>query len=195
VVGAKENKMIKLKSLLKEFQGKTLHVYDFDDTLVKTQTSVGLINKDGERSELSSHEFATHKLKSGEKYDFSDFDKLIKKSKPIAANIAQIKRSLSNPVIKTTILTARRLAFPIAKHLKDSYGLNVYVVGVGSADPEVKADWIEEQVVKRKYVNIKFVDDSIKNLNAVAARLEKYPEVNLELIDAKTGQSLTQLTT
>lgn len=183
------SQMIKLTSILKEFQGKTLHVYDFDDTLVDTETSVSVILPSGQIKKLSSAEFATYKLQSGEKFDFTAFDQMIKDSKPILQNLLQIKKSASNPSIKTTILTARRVAFPIMQHLKQKYKLQVYVVGVGGSDPELKADWIEANV-KRGYKNIKFVDDSIKNLQAVGKRLKQYQDLNLELIDAKTGQEL-----
>jgi hypothetical protein len=176
--------MKKLIDLLLEIQGKTLHVYDFDDTLVDTNTSVNVIEPSGEIKKLSSGEFATYQLKSGEKYDFTDFDKMIKDSEPIMSNLLQMKKSLSNPAIKTTILTARRVAYPIMKHLKEKYKINVYVVGVGGANPELKADWIEKQV-KSGYKNIKFVDDSEKNLLAVKNRLSKYKDLNLSLIDAK----------
>jgi hypothetical protein len=175
-----------MRKNLTEVQGKTLHIYDFDDTLVKTQSDVLVRQSDGSTYKLDSHAFATHKLKPGEKYDFSNFDKIIKTSLPIMRNIQQIKKSLSNPSIKTTILTARRIAYPIMKHLRDSYDINTYVVGVGSSDPEKKADWIERQINKG-YVNIKFMDDSLANLDAVNKRLQD-KDVNLTLINATTGK-------
>ena len=171
---------------LTETQGKTLHVYDFDDTLVKTQSDVIVHRPDGSTYKLDSHAFATHKLKPGEKYDFSNFDKIITKSLPIMRNIQQIKKSLSNPTIKTTILTARRIAYPIMKHLRDIYDINTYVIGVGSSDPEKKADWIEDQI-DSGYTNIKFMDDSLANLDAVQKRLQD-KNVNLTLINATTGK-------
>jgi hypothetical protein len=172
------------EDVIMEIRGrKTLHVYDFDDTLVKTTTPVIVIDKDGNKKEITSHEFATHKLQPGEKYDFSKFDAAIKGSKPILKNLTQIFNSLENPSIKTTILTARRIAFPIMKHLRDDYGIDVYVIGVGSSDPEVKADWIEKQVEKG-YNDIKFVDDSQKNLDAVEKRLARYPDLDVTLINS-----------
>jgi len=171
---------------LNEAQGKTLHVYDFDDTLVKTKSSVLVRRNDGSTYELDSHTFATHKLKSGESYDFSNFDRVIQDSLPIMRNILQIKKSLANANVKTTILTARRIAYPIMKHLRDKYKINPYVVGTGSSDPERKADWIEDQFNKG-YVNIKFMDDSVKNLEAVKNRLLD-KGVNLTLINATTGK-------
>jgi hypothetical protein len=175
--------MIKLTNIIKEIQGKTLHVYDFDDTLVKTETPIVLVNKDGSRENISSHEFATHQLQPDQSYDFGQFDAIVKSSQPILRNLKQIIASLQNPQIKTTVLTARRLAFPIMKHLRDKYGVDVYVIGVGSSDPEKKADWIENQVQKG-YTKVKFMDDSEKNLQAVKNRLANYPEVQLDLINS-----------
>jgi HAD superfamily hydrolase (TIGR01509 family) len=175
--------MIKLQNILKEVTGRTLHVYDFDDTLVKTDTPIIVIDDEGNTRELSSHEFAVYQKLPGEEFDFSKFDAAIRASQPILKNLKQIITSLKNPSIKTTVLTARRLAFPIMKHLRDKYGVNVYVVGVGSSNPEDKADWIEKQVLKG-YTNIKFIDDSQKNLDAVQRRLSKYDNINLELINA-----------
>lgn len=182
--------MISLSEILNEFVGKTLHIYDFDDTLVDTNTSVSVIDTKGNVKKLSSGEFATYTLGPGERYDFTEFDKTIKHSKPIVNNIAQIRKSLSNPAIKTTILTARRVGYPIMKHLRDKYRLNTYVVAVNGANPELKADWIEKQV-KSGYKNIKFVDDSEKNLSAVAARLRKY-DINLQLINALSGETVSE---
>lgn len=182
----KGQKPIKVKTGITEAQGRTLHVYDFDDTLVKTRANIIVKRPDGSKYELDSHAFATHKLKPGESYNFSNFDKIIQTSLPIQRNIEQIKQSLRNPAIKTTILTARRVAFPIMKHLRDHYDIDAYVIAVGSSDPEVKADWIESQV-RKGYYNVKFMDDSAKNLDAVARRLSN-KKVNLTLINALTDK-------
>jgi hypothetical protein len=179
-----KNRLKEHEDIIMEVKGrKTLHVYDFDDTLAKTDTPVIVIDKDGNRKELTSHEFAIHKLQPGEKYDFSQFDAAIRSSQPILKNLKQIFDSLKNPTIKTTILTARRVAFPVMKHLRDKYGIDTYVVGVGSSDPEVKADWIENQV-KKGYNTIKFIDDSQKNLDAVEKRLSNYPDLDVTLINS-----------
>ena len=59
-------------------EGKKLTVFDFDDTLAKTDSWV-YVNKNGKRiAQLDPGEFAVHKLKSGEEYDFSDFDKMLR---------------------------------------------------------------------------------------------------------------------
>ena len=65
--------MLKLKDLLTE---KKLRVFDFDDTLVKSNSKVYVTNK-GKRKTLTPGEFAIYKQKSGDEFDFSDFDKVI----------------------------------------------------------------------------------------------------------------------
>ena len=74
-----------------------------------------------------------------------------------------------------TILTARALGAPVSSFLR-SVGIDAYVVPVGSADPKVKADWIERQI-KKGYDTVYFMDDSSKNIAAVDKMLKRHPEV------------------
>ena len=71
--------MTTLIGLLKEVAGRTLHVYDFDDTLANSEVSVYVKLKNGKQVKLNSHEFAKYKLKPGDFFDFSEFNKLIKR--------------------------------------------------------------------------------------------------------------------
>jgi len=52
-----------------------LHVFDFDDTLVRSDSVVRLV-RDGEEHVLDSHAFASYVYQSGDKLDFSDFDRV-----------------------------------------------------------------------------------------------------------------------
>jgi len=88
---------------------------------------------------------------------------------------------LKNPSKKVTILTARKLGFPIRKFFKDEYGLDVYPVALASNNPQDKADWIEKHI-KKGYTDIAFMDDSIKNVRAVGNLQKKYPDVRIKSI-------------
>jgi len=88
---------------------------------------------------------------------------------------------LSNPDKKVTILTARALGFPVKYWFKKQLGLDVYVVGLGNADPQAKADWIEKHIEKG-YTDIAFMDDSIKNVKAVGALQSKHPNVTIKSV-------------
>ena len=102
---------------------------------------------------------------------------------------------LKNPSKKVTILTARKLGFPIRKFFKDEYGLDVYPVALASNNPKDKADWIEKHI-KKGYTDIAFMDDSIKNVRAVAVLQKKYPDVRIKsvlAVEHLTSDEKTQL--
>jgi hypothetical protein len=160
-------------------EGRTLRVFDWDDTLATTVSYIYVKHKDGKETKLTPGEYAVYKVKSGDEYDFSDFNKMLNKPAIIKKNFDLLQRMLSNPEKKVTILTARKLAFPIRKYLKDTFGMDVYVVALGSNNPKDKADWIEKHI-KTGYNSIAFMDDSKKNIDAVDKLKIKYPDVEIE---------------
>lgn len=165
------------KSLL-IMEGKVLRVFDFDDTIATTVSYIYVKHKDGTESKLDPGQYAVYKPKSGDVFDFRDFNKMLNKPKLIKKNFNLLKRMLDNPSKKVTILTARALAFPIRKYFKDM-GLDVYVVALGSNNPKDKSDWIEKHI-KKGYTDVAFADDSKKNIDAVNALKSKYPNVRIK---------------
>ena len=164
---------------LKEAKGeKKLRVFDFDDTLVHVDATIHITHKDGTKSGLTPAQYAVYVPKEGDTFNFSEFSSVIKKAKPLKNNIQDLIKSYNDPTEKTTILTARLLGFPVKKYLKDEFGIEPYVVGLGSSDPKDKSRWIENQI-KKGYNNIEFRDDSQKNVDAVASLKDEYPEVEL----------------
>ena len=59
------------------FEAKKLRVFDFDDTLVKTDSYVYVKHQNGRETKLSPGQFAVHTLKSGDTYDFRDFNAVV----------------------------------------------------------------------------------------------------------------------
>jgi len=170
--------MIKLKYLLKEYSYKASKIFDFDDTLATTDTNVRVIHTDGTESIITPAEYAIYDAKPGDKFDYKEFNQLLKSPKPIDKIWKLLVKAAKNPSNKVTILTARQLAFPIRYWLKKA-GLDIYVVAVGSSDPKVKADWIENEI-KRGATDITFIDDSEKNVKAVSKLADKYPAIKLQ---------------
>ena len=167
--------MIKLKDILLE--GKTVSIFDFDDTIAQSDSWV-YITKDGkEIKKLDAAEFAVYRLKDGEGYDFRDFDRKIRNPKLIKKNADLLKKQLKTAGRKVTILTARRLKAPI-NHFFKTIGISPYVVTLGDANPQKKADYIENEI-KKGYTTIYFMDDSPKNIRAVDALKRKYPNIKL----------------
>ena len=167
--------MIKLKDLILE---KKLRVFDFDDTLVKSNSKVYVINK-GKRKTLTPGEFAVYKQKSGDEFDFSDFDKVIEPKQ--IKSMFNVFKNIYNASgsRRLTILTARAAYKPVRKFLKDVGFNDVYVVALGDANPQKKADWIESQI-KKGYNNILFLDDSPKNVRVVKKLKQKYPNIKMD---------------
>ena len=167
--------MLKLVDLLTE---KKLRVFDFDDTLVKSNSKVYVMNK-GKRKTLTPGEFAIYKKKSGDEFDFSDFDKVIepKQIKSMFKVFNNIYKASGNR--RLTILTARAAYKPVRKFLKDVGFNDVYVVALGDSNPQKKADWIQSQIQKG-YNDILFLDDSPKNVKVVKKLKQKYPNIKMD---------------
>ena len=171
--------MIKLKDILQE--GKVLSVFDFDDTIAKSDAWIYVTNNGRIVSKLDPAQFAVYSPKPGESFNFKDFDRKIRNPRLIKRNAQLLRKQIdkarkaSKGSRKVTILTARRLGQPVTSFLK-TMGIDAYVVPLGSADPQKKADWIEAQI-KKGYDTVYFMDDSNKNIAAVNNMLTRYPNV------------------
>lgn len=167
--------MIKLKSLITE---KKLRVFDFDDTLVKTNSKI-YVTHDGKKTELTPGQFAVYTPKKGDTFDYSDFSKVIEPSeiKAMFKVFKQIQKSTGER--RLTILTARAAYKPVRKFFKDSGYGDVFVVALADANPQKKADWIEKHI-KKGYDDIAFFDDSAKNVKAVKDLKKKYPSIKMK---------------
>ena len=167
--------MVKLKVLLLE---KKLRVFDFDDTLVKSNSKVFLV-RNGKRKEMTPGEFAIYKKKPGDEFDFSEFDRVIE-PKQIKAMFKVFKNIYkASGSRRLTVLTARAAYRPVRKFLNDVGFSDVFVVALGDANPQKKADWIQSQREKG-YDDILFLDDSPKNVTAVKKLKQKYPKIKMD---------------
>ena len=162
---------------INEASNKKLRVLDFDDTLAKVDAKIYVSNGD-KKFELTPAEFAVYQGQPGDTFNFKEFDTVIKRATPISKNIEILKKYAADPTCRTTILTARQLAYPVKHYLKKNFNLDVYVVALGNSNPRLKADYIEKQI-RKGFNDIVFIDDSIKNVYAVKSLQSMYPEVNL----------------
>tara|TARA_Y100001963_G_scaffold143452_2_gene214370 strand:- start:131 stop:670 length:540 start_codon:yes stop_codon:yes gene_type:complete len=171
--------VIKLKDILSE--RRILSVFDFDDTIAKSDAWVYVMSAGRTIKKLDPAEFAVYKPKPGETFDFRDFDRALQNPRLIKQNAELLRKQLDKArraargTRKVTILTARRLGQPVTSFLK-SVGIDAYVVPIGGADPKLKADWIEAQI-RKGYDTVYFMDDSPKNISAVDNMLKRYPKV------------------
>ena len=166
--------MIKLKDLLIE---KKLRVFDFDDTLVKTDSKIYVTN-DGKTKTLTPGEYAIYKPKSGDEFDYKDFNDVIKPKqiKPIMKIFKKIVSATGKR--KINILTARGNYKPVKKFLNDIGFGSVYIVALNSSNPKDKADWIEDKI-NNGFDDVVFWDDSHKNIKVVSNLQKKYPNTSI----------------
>ena len=154
-------------------ESKKLRVYDFDDTLVKTNSFIYVTHKDGKTSKLSPGEYAVYKEQPGDKFDYRDFQQ-VTNPQLIKGYVELLRRMVNSGGSREVfILTARSAERPVSQFIKDLGIKGVTVVALGDNNPEKKADWIEDKV-KAGFDDVFFVDDSPKNIDAVRSRLKNY---------------------
>lgn len=162
---------------------RSLRIFDFDDTLVKTKSRVILKklvelddgSKEYEVEYLTPAEYAHYEPQPDDEFDFSEFDKVI--------NPQEIEwtQKILRAVLKirgdsgAEILTARgpESQRAIAEYLKESGVEGINIITLGDGDPQKKADYIYEKAISGDYDLIEFFDDSGKNIAAV----KNLPEV------------------
>ena len=180
----------KWKNFLSESK---LRVFDFDDTLVKTDATVKLTRPDGTKEELTPGEFSQHELDPNNKYDFSDFNKVINPTE--VKQVTDILRNVTSAAGRREIiiLTARDPESQDAiEEWLQGIGIDIKkidVVGLANPDPMAKANWIENKIVDGA-TDILFLDDSGKNVAAVKALEKEYPGVKIDAREVKYAENL-----
>jgi HAD superfamily hydrolase (TIGR01509 family) len=153
-------------------ESKNLRIFDFDDTIVKTNSYIYVTHQNGMKSKLTPGQYAVYTEKPGDVYDFKDFEQ-VKEPQEIQKITKILRGIVSKSKEVVYILTARAAYQPIKKYLSD-IGINskkIYVVALASNNPKDKADWIENMIDKEGYDDIYFVDDSEKNISAAKQML------------------------
>jgi hypothetical protein len=164
---------------LNEAKSDKLRVFDFDDTLVQTNSHIYVTHKDGKKSKLTPGEYAIYEPKDTDKFDFSDFEK-VKQPQEIKGVTRLLKNIVRVGGSEIVILTARAAYKPIKNYLSDIGLKDIYVVALADANPQKKADWIEDKI-KGGVTDVFFIDDSHKNIQAVNALSKKYPDISLKV--------------
>lgn len=147
-------------------------LFDVDDTLIHTTAKIGLVKRGKIIKRITNAEFNEYKLKSGESFDFSEFDdpKLLKNEQ-----LTPYWNTLKREYMKGThigIITARGDCDMIFEFFK-SKGIEikrdlVYAVGdpkmgLGGSVAEKKSVVIS-RLVEKGYKTLVFFDDNETNL-------------------------------
>jgi hypothetical protein len=158
---------------------KKIRVFDFDDTLARSNSNVLYEMPDGTEGSLNATQFAERagELEAqGATFDFSEFSKVVDGKKgPVFKAIENIVKARGAEDV--FILTARpaNAAGPI-KEFMDALGVNLpieNIVGLGDGKAEAKARWMTGKAAEG-YNDFFFVDDAYKNVKAVQDALDVF---------------------
>ena len=156
-------------------RSEKLSIFDFDDTLYNTTGSVVVYHEDGSHTRLNSDQYKSFVPAKGDVQDFADFDNV---NDPIALPDLDRLGEALKAGDDVTILTARKPAAmkPVLDLLTKRFGRRASRIkfkGVGSSSPKAKAQFITNVVIKHGYKSVFFMDDAMKNVDAVAALVGK----------------------
>jgi len=173
-----------------------LRVFDFDDTLVKSQSKIKITRPDGSTDELTPGEYAIEGEDPENEYDFSEFEEVIDPQE--IEKVTNILRNVVNAGTdgrEIVILTARR---PISEDAIKNYLEEIEIdisritfVLLGDADPLAKSRWIENKI-KDGATDILFLDDSGKNVDAVLDLKQQYPDIKIDARQVRYAEELPE---
>ena len=176
-------------------RGSEIHVFDFDDTLVKTKSKIYLTSRDEVGNEvkrsLTPREYAQHKRQHGDVFDYSDFEQVIE-PEPVKPMMLNLMKSIRDSGIDNVfILTARGNSVPVREFLNSQGIPEIRIFAVGTSDPEAKANVIKDEVLSRDDISeVTFYDDAAKNIMAVRAlrdNLRGIKNVKIKTVMVRTG--------
>ena len=100
-------------------EDKKLRIFDFDDTLVKTNSFIYVTHRNGMKSKLSPGQYAKYEERSGDEFDFKDFQQ-VKRPELIKGYVELLRRMVNSGGSREVfILTARSAERPVAQFIKD----------------------------------------------------------------------------
>jgi hypothetical protein len=143
-------------------------VFDFDDTLAFTDAKVHVLSPSRlVRKSLTPQEFNTHKLREGECFDFSDFDKASFILNGTPTKLIDLARDVFSEGHSVFILTARNncVASPIAEFL-GGFGITtkeIHCVGGWSLDIAKAKRKVLLSIIEN-FDKVWFFDDDARNI-------------------------------
>lgn len=165
-------------------KSKEIHVFDFDDTLVRTKSKIH-VTSGQEKFSLDPRDYAKYRRRPSDVFDYSDFEEVID-PEIIPSTFLRLKSAIThNGAGNVFILTARGNPVPV-KNFLDSVGVeDIRIFAVGTSDPQAKARVIEDEVRSRKIKRVYFYDDAAKNIEAVRQARKRLPGVDIITIRMK----------
>ena len=114
---------------------------------------------DGTKLTLDPAEYAKYEEEPGDKFDWKDFNSMLKNPQTIDRNMKMLKKAMANAQNKVTILTARAQGYPMKHFFKTQHNIDPYIVPVGDSNPQKKAQYIENEIYYAEGDVIIFLDE------------------------------------
>ena len=150
----------------------TLHIFDFDDTLVSSESKVYITKASGESLELSSEDYAKYTPEKGDTQDFRDFDKYPQNPEIIEPVFAELRSAIAlDGTGAVVILTARANPGPVRAFLDANKIPNIDIVATGTSDPMAKAKYILDRVLKDSFDEVVVFEYNVRNLRTIRKEL------------------------
>lgn len=185
-----------LENWRKYLNESKLRVFDFDDTIAKSDSNIHITTDTGEKIEMTPGEYATHKINPNYDYDFSEFDQVIN-----PREIKQITNIIRNALNAGTegreiaVLTARAPESEASiRDYLESLGLDTSKITfelLGSSNPDDKASWIANRI-EQGATDVLFFDDSGKNVDAVQSLQSKYPDIKIKARKVRYAEDIAE---
>src|SRR5665213_435054 len=176
----------------------TLYVFDIDGTLFNSGGNIRVVHPEKPTYKLTSSEYNTHKLSSGEQYDYVEFrdGKIFKETaQPVIAVLNQAKQIVSNQheTSKTILLTARsnfiqnepdfkeafkNHGFPL-DHIEVEYAGRMNRYNSNTKPHISKAVILKKYLASGRYNRVEIWDDSKPNLDTMIKLGHYYPTLSI----------------
>ena len=160
---------------------RKLWVFDFDDTLVKSDSRVFLTKADGSSVVLTPAQFAGCHLDPGDEFDFREFRVLIN-ARAIPHTDALLREAYEeHGPDRIVVLSARSVPEPIEEYLAAVGLLGPTIVALAGADPQAKRAWLSGRLSVGDVDELIFLDDSNRNVAAVELLRGDHPSVAFDI--------------
>ena len=147
---------------------KTLHIFDFDDTLVRSESQIRIIHANGQEKILSSEEYAKYIPVGDEIFDFSDFDEYPINPEIIEEVFAELRSAIAlDGPASVVILTARSNPAPVQKFLQDNNISGIEIQAVGDINPMKKARYVLNRIKNGDFEEVRVFEDNVKNIRTI----------------------------
>jgi len=145
-----------------------LHIFDFDDTLVRSEAVIYLIRPNGTREALTSDEYAQYHPQGDEEFDFREFDVYPINPRIIGDVFGELKAAIGQRGLDSVaILTARAEDEPVRQFMADNGVPNIEVHATGTSNPMAKALYVLNRVKDGEFDAVRLFEDNPENIRAI----------------------------